>query len=55
MRRQITLNRDFLLGSGVPEKLLDGFAASLDKRLAWLPGSVLQWGVFCCRLNLNAG
>jgi sarcosine/dimethylglycine N-methyltransferase len=50
MRAQITINRDLLLKSGVPEKLLDDFAASLDKRLAWPPGSVLQWGVFSCRV-----
>jgi SAM-dependent methyltransferase len=51
MRGQITMNRDLLLESGVPEKLLDDFAASLDKRLAWTPGSVLQWGVFSCRVT----
>jgi hypothetical protein len=52
MRDRISNNHASLLDAGVPGKLLDRFAKSLDKRLAWTPGSVLEWGAFCCRLNL---
>lgn len=49
MRSQIEANRDRLLAQGVPAALLESFAASLDQRLAWHDGSVLEWGAFAGR------
>jgi sarcosine/dimethylglycine N-methyltransferase len=49
MKRQIHQNREHLLREGVAKGLLDRFADSLEKRLAWAPGSVLEWGSFVCR------
>jgi SAM-dependent methyltransferase len=49
MRDRITQSRDVLLDAGVSADLLDRFADSLGRRLAWNPGSVLEWGVFSCR------
>jgi len=46
MRAQIGANRDRLLAQGVPSDLLERFAASLDQRLSWREGSVLEWGAF---------
>lgn len=46
MRAQIDENRDRLMTEGVPAALLDKFAASLDQRIAWPDGSVLEWGAF---------
>ncbi len=46
MRSQIETNRDHLLAEGVPAELLEKFATSLDQRLAWSDGSVLEWGAF---------
>lgn len=46
MRAQIEVNRDRLIAQGVPAALLERFAASLDQRLAWREGSVLEWGAF---------
>jgi len=51
MRRQITQHRDSLLAAGVSPDLLDRFAASLDQRISWSPGEVLEWGVFSCRAS----
>ncbi len=47
MRLQIAENRDQLLAQGVPATLLESFATSLEQRLAWQEGSVLEWGAFC--------
>ena len=47
MRSQIDAYRDQLLSQGVPSALLESFATSLDQRLAWREGSVLEWGAFC--------
>lgn len=44
-------NRSFLMADGVPADLLDRFADSLRKRIAWAPGSVLEWGAFACRIG----
>lgn len=49
MRRQITSHRDSLLADGASPDLLERFAASLDQRISWSPGEVLEWGAFCCR------
>ena len=49
MRARIAQSRDALSAAGVQAELLDRFADSLDKRIAWIPGSVLEWGVFSCR------
>jgi SAM-dependent methyltransferase len=49
MRDRIIQSRDALLDAGVAADLLDRFADSLDKRIAWKPGSVLEWGVFSCQ------
>jgi sarcosine/dimethylglycine N-methyltransferase len=46
MRAQIESNRDRLLSGGVPAALLERFAASLDQRIAWPDGAVLEWGAF---------
>jgi sarcosine/dimethylglycine N-methyltransferase len=46
MRAQIGAHRDRLLAQGVPSDLLERFAASLDQRLAWREGTVLEWGAF---------
>lgn len=46
MRAQIGANHDRLTAMGVPATLLGKFAASLDQRLAWREGSVLEWGAF---------
>lgn len=46
MRSQIEANRDRLLAEGVPVALIERFAISLDQRLAWREGSVLEWGAF---------
>jgi cyclopropane fatty-acyl-phospholipid synthase-like methyltransferase len=48
MRAQIDANRDHMLAEGVPAALLENFAVSLDQRLAWPVGSVLEWGAFVC-------
>lgn len=49
MRSRISQSRDALLDAGVSADLLERFADSLDRRIAWKPGSVLEWGVFVCR------
>jgi ubiquinone/menaquinone biosynthesis C-methylase UbiE len=49
MRSRIAQSRDALLDTGVSSDFLDRFADSLDRRIAWKPGSVLEWGVFSCR------
>jgi sarcosine/dimethylglycine N-methyltransferase len=49
MRAKIDEQWDALVLDGVPEETLQKFATSLDQRIAWPPGSVLAWGVFCCR------
>ena len=49
MRRQIASHRESLLAEGVSPDLLERFAASLDQRISWSPGEVLEWGAFCCR------
>jgi SAM-dependent methyltransferase len=49
MRIQIDDHRAQLLADGVPAGLLDRFAASLDQRIAWPAGSVLQWAAFAGR------
>ncbi len=46
MRLQIEANRGRLLTEGVPATLLDAFAISLDQRIRWKDGSVLEWGEF---------
>lgn len=46
MRSQIEANHEHLLAQGVPAALLESFATSLDQRLAWREGSVLEWGAF---------
>jgi ubiquinone/menaquinone biosynthesis C-methylase UbiE len=51
MRSQIAGNRTLLLDSGVAADLLDRFEISLGKRLAWQPGSVLEWAAFCGRVG----
>lgn len=50
MRDRIIQSRDALLDAGVTADLLDRFTDSLEKRLAWKPGSVLEWGLFSCRV-----
>lgn len=54
MRDQIQRHRSYLLKQGVSVERLDNFAASLEERLLWAPGSVLQWGVFVC-ISQGAG
>jgi sarcosine/dimethylglycine N-methyltransferase len=49
MRLQIARHRDSLLAEGVLPELIERFTASLDERISWAPGEVLQWGVFSCR------
>jgi sarcosine/dimethylglycine N-methyltransferase len=49
MRAQIEFYRERLLTEGVPAALLEKFAASLDQRIAWPDGTVLEWGAFVCR------
>jgi ubiquinone/menaquinone biosynthesis C-methylase UbiE len=49
MRAQITRNRESLIADGVPADLLNRFSESLEKRITWAPGSVLEWGAFACR------
>lgn len=49
MLEQIENNRQALLNDGVPEDHLNRFAASLQQRLQWTPGTVLRWGAFICR------
>lgn len=46
MRAKIDGNRDRLLAEGVPDELLEKFSVSLDQRIAWSLGSVLEWGAF---------
>jgi cyclopropane fatty-acyl-phospholipid synthase-like methyltransferase len=49
MKLQIQQHRERLIREGVASDLLGRFSDSLDKRLAWVPGSVLEWGAFVCR------
>jgi SAM-dependent methyltransferase len=55
MRAQIDANHDRFLAQGVPATLLESFAISLDQRLAWREGSVLEWGAFVgiCRASVS--
>jgi len=46
MRAKIAADGERLMASGVPVTMLEQFAQSLDQRIAWEPGSVLEWGVF---------
>lgn len=48
MRAKIASDQSRLIDAGVPAPLLEKFAASLDQRIAWEPGSVLEWGAFVC-------
>lgn len=48
MRAKIAMDGERLMASGVPPAMLERFATSLDQRIAWEPGSVLEWGAFVC-------
>ena len=48
MRAKIAMDGERLQASGVPSTMLKRFAGSLDQRIAWEPGSVLEWGAFVC-------
>ena len=49
MLSQIELHRTKLTDAGVPPARIDGFARSLDHRLAWTGGHVMRWAAFVCR------
>jgi sarcosine/dimethylglycine N-methyltransferase len=49
MLAQITLHRTTLIAQGVPATRIDGFARSLERRLAWSENHVMCWAAFACR------
>lgn len=49
MTLQIQQFRERLICEGVASQFLDRFTDSLQRRLEWKPGSVLEWGAFVCR------
>jgi len=53
MLAQIERHRAAMIDAGVAAARIDGFAKSLERRLAWSSGHVMRWGVFCCRSPIS--
>jgi sarcosine/dimethylglycine N-methyltransferase len=46
---QIERHRAVMIAQGVSATRIDGFARSLERRLAWSEGPVMCWAAFACR------
>ena len=49
MLLQITRHREEMIAGGVPAARIDGFACSLETRLAWPGRHVMRWAAWVCR------